>query len=880
MTHHLPGLDQPSVATNRLSAAANREGYTSADDDHHGGRADGAEELGVLFIGSPLPEPSGPPPATPRPAKRKYTEEDPPTSSSRHVRSEVRGPSPTYMVDLDEYLAVQCRPQIGSAVQSFQASSGVPFEREMPRKTKSQKPMRNTAGLDWWPPKAHVQSSDLCSECRDIDFKAAFDPLQDETGGYVRIYRRDAGSYRQTIKDSRGIDWPVNDSSCQFCRYLVAVRGRRTPREWETGGYEIMFYAPRPWPIENSNRRSKVYIKVKYFESYILPSGIEMQSHRALDTIICHNNEPTRMAPDPQIVSPVFDVSLAKSWLRACDRHHPECIIDHDLQMPKTRLIDCTTRKIVPACDYAIDGPPRFVALSYVWGPAQHMTTLTEDDNLPSKLPLTLQDAMTVTEALGFQYLWIDQFCIDQSDDEDKDRQIRHMDLIYKHADITIIAAAGNDCNYGLPGVSDRSRDLLDPFILDGVFTFGICPQGKGHWESGSWHTRGWTFQEAQLSRRRLVFSDTAMHFECMRYEERQREMSGGVECAGYDPGSRRMITPPAWADIEPVAGEYALSRPAVIHYETLLDTYAVHHQSLDTSDLDASMLLYTRLVARYTRRTLSFPLDGLNAFRGAANTLAQFDPAVYSVAGIPFVMYDHGEDSLTDMTFSCGLAWHSLAGGVDSDSDFPSWSGANVNVWSVSWNPLYGPNRPLATYTIDYPRPVRIEFDANGKKDFIGLAEFAATFRDSAPISGRIPTALCFKARILSARVTRRVRPSERKTGYNWKLRGFGRSGFGSALGGFEGLFVDVSFYPNGSCLAEIQGEGLYEKFVSGSGGFILLRSNSVTAKALVVEWQDKPQKTARRIRIVEFSENEERQISADVLTSFFSIERDLRLI
>ncbi|POS68720.1 hypothetical protein DHEL01_v212886 [Diaporthe helianthi] len=65
------------------------------------------------------------------------------------------------------------------------------------------------------------------------------------------------------------------------------------------------------------------------------------------------------------------------------------------------------------------------------------------------------------------------------------------MDLIYKFAELTIVAAAGHGSDYGLPGVSTRRRDVLDPFVLDGVFTFGIHPQeDHQYWKTGRWHTR------------------------------------------------------------------------------------------------------------------------------------------------------------------------------------------------------------------------------------------------------------------------------------------------------------------------------------------------------------------------------------------------------
>jgi hypothetical protein len=59
-----------------------------------------------------------------------------------------------------------------------------------------------------------------------------------------------------------------------------------------------------------------------------------------------------------------------------------------------------------------------YVALSYVWGANQAfvLTTANQVDLAISfkiqQLPQTIQDAVTVTHALGFKYLWIDALLV------------------------------------------------------------------------------------------------------------------------------------------------------------------------------------------------------------------------------------------------------------------------------------------------------------------------------------------------------------------------------------------------------------------------------------------------------------------------------------
>lgn len=65
---------------------------------------------------------------------------------------------------------------------------------------------------------------------------------------------------------------------------------------------------------------------------------------------------------------------------------------------------------------------------------------------------------MKLAAELGFDYLWIDALCIIQDSSEDQAFQIQNMTNIYASSFLTIIAASGNDCNSGLPGLHDNSR--------------------------------------------------------------------------------------------------------------------------------------------------------------------------------------------------------------------------------------------------------------------------------------------------------------------------------------------------------------------------------------------------------------------------------------
>lgn len=51
-----------------------------------------------------------------------------------------------------------------------------------------------------------------------------------------------------------------------------------------------------------------------------------------------------------------------------------------------------------------------------VWGTQTNYSTVTDpgSDRLSSSLPKTVEDAITVTKQLQYQYLWVEKLCISQ----------------------------------------------------------------------------------------------------------------------------------------------------------------------------------------------------------------------------------------------------------------------------------------------------------------------------------------------------------------------------------------------------------------------------------------------------------------------------------
>ncbi|KAI0426892.1 heterokaryon incompatibility protein-domain-containing protein [Xylaria sp. FL1042] len=272
------------------------------------------------------------------------------------------------------------------------------------------------------------------------------------------------------------------------------------------------------------------------------------------------------------------------------------CLLDQYLSTihyitPKLNLIDCERRRVV---NYSTMDQTdlEYVALSYVWGGNSDVSTsISGGSELPTSLPRVIEDAILVTLSLGYRFLWIDRYCIDQHDASNKHEQIMHMDSIYQYAALTIIAAAGTDETYGLPGVSRRRSPSQWSFKGDGFNITSTLPPPQRSIRESRWATRGWTYQEAVLSTRRLVFTDDQLYFECNSMGIYESIQTTRVPISRHPPFEFRNFT------------------------------------------------TYTRCAEQYSKRILRFDSDSLNAFGGIIRRLETAEKSpVYHVWGVPFI--------------------------------------------------------------------------------------------------------------------------------------------------------------------------------------------------------------------------------------------------
>ncbi|KAJ4989387.1 heterokaryon incompatibility protein [Stagonosporopsis vannaccii] len=165
-----------------------------------------------------------------------------------------------------------------------------------------------------------------------------------------------------------------------------------------------------------------------------------------------------------------------------------------------------------------LDAAPQYEAISYVWGTDtldQHITCNGKSLYITLNLSKALRrfrspDVMST--------LWADSICINQTDLEEKGRQVAIMSQIYRHA-ARVLIFMGEDPECHGPHVKSLVEDVVE--MIDSVIaklpssSWGIFPRYTGatpfvndeRWRylaallSQSWFTRGWVVREAALAR-------------------------------------------------------------------------------------------------------------------------------------------------------------------------------------------------------------------------------------------------------------------------------------------------------------------------------------------------------------------------------------------
>ncbi|KAJ6103834.1 hypothetical protein N7486_004056 [Penicillium sp. IBT 16267x] len=230
----------------------------------------------------------------------------------------------------------------------------------------------------------------------------------------------------------------------------------------------------------------------------------------------------------PQLVStpipqPMVDWKKVSGWVKDCHSvGHQSCrqAKPDALHTSKLPVID-----VKRMCITSIPATSQYATLSYVWGTSstQLQATTENEHDLAMEgslniniLPRTIDDAIVACGNMNIDYLWVDRLCILQDERPDKKAYwLDAMGAIYARSLVTLVALSGNDAEHGLPGVNMVKREAFWVGISQGISLIEPIPKFDRLLRDSRWNSRGWTYQEAMLSARRLFFSTTTAFYQC-----------------------------------------------------------------------------------------------------------------------------------------------------------------------------------------------------------------------------------------------------------------------------------------------------------------------------------------------------------------------------
>jgi hypothetical protein len=408
-----------------------------------------------------------------------------------------------------------------------------------------------------------------------------------------------------------------------------------------------------------------------------------------------------------------------------------------------------------------------YIALSHVWGVAKGLpktTTKTIQSykkGIPwTTLPRALQEAVVLTRALGFRWLWVDSLCLVQDDAASKLEESMTMEQIFGNAFLTIAATSAADSSshplfpaqmqpFKIQAIDNKGSafkiyvreqpshySFKAPFdesahMNDWELPFNISEDAN---QDTPLLKRAWAFTERLLSPRILHFTKSEMILEC---REGYQCECGRITDSTFDSRATDLIK----QEFARIISE-ANRRPSfdgsvqgdrmngIEGITTQLASTTLTNGARNISQKrEEALQLWSYIITEFTARDMTYDSDRLLAIANIAN---QLSPALHSgyVAG--------------QWTFSTmGLLWYPNDSTRCRRSKFltgpnvPSWSWASVEGSPIffdttsamdlacrvsfassdgdvtSWSPLSGNTMELSA-----AMATEVTFDSTGTND------------------------------------------------------------------------------------------------------------------------------------------------------------------
>ncbi|ATZ54317.1 hypothetical protein BCIN_10g03270 [Botrytis cinerea B05.10] len=329
------------------------------------------------------------------------------------------------------------------------------------------------------------------------------------------------------------------------------------------------------------------------------------------------------------------DLSLVRGWIRLCDDNHTnsdfDCLPKVIVPLQGFTVIDCKDGRntLVPGTTSM-----QYITLSYVWG-TEVSDVPDRIGRLPATLPNLIKGVIEVVMALGYRYLWIDRYCVPQTDSGIKSYLLQNMDKIYSQSILTIIAATSKCPNDGLAGITRPRMVVQESLEINSVHLVQWVSNIQFEIENSVWNTRGWTYQEALLSRRRLVLTETQCYFQCDAGGDWSVREGSRMESIDHDLTTKREL---------PYKNRIPIIFPP-----------------RPKRFIDDELKSFESRVSSYAKKQLSKSSDVLPAFLGLLGMFVSECSAFYGhIYGVP-IFEPSTEFLSTDTigTLITGITWH-----------------------------------------------------------------------------------------------------------------------------------------------------------------------------------------------------------------------------
>ncbi|KAF3041710.1 hypothetical protein E8E12_006499 [Didymella heteroderae] len=413
---------------------------------------------------------------------------------------------------------------------------------------------------------------------------------------------------------------------------------------------------------------------------------------------------------------PLQDAGLAtiRDLLKTCLSSHSKCRQPKSTTLPR-RILDVLgdDKKSVRLHESDFNSAENryeygeYIAFSHVWGVAKGLpktttqTIQTHKKGIPwTTLPRALQEAIVLTRALGFRYLWIDALCLVQDDAAAKLEESMTMDQIFGNAFLTIAATSAIDSSsYPLFPAHVQPFKLQATDNKGSAFKIYVREQPnhysfKAPFDEGAhmndWELpfnisedanqdtpllkRAWAFTERLLSRRILHFTKSEMILECREgYQcECGRIAESALDSRATDSIKQEFARIIAETNRRPSFDGSGDQMNGIESVTTQLASTTLTNGAKNISQKrEEALQLWSYIITEFTARNLTYDSERLLAIASIAN---QLSPALHSgyVAG--------------QWTFSTmGLLWYPndstrcRRSKTITSHNVPSWSWASV---------------------------------------------------------------------------------------------------------------------------------------------------------------------------------------------------------